>query len=598
MAAGCLLILLLLLLSLCGCGRGGDDASGPPAPDSSRIATLAGFDEVLAEHAANLDGSFRIRCTPELHALLVSPSAARPDTALLDEIRSMNGSFGCTEGWDGDTLVVHDISYYAGWRILHAVRNGHESRLDARERETLRAAKLLVAGTSGSPAERERRIHDALCERIEYHTDGGTQGDKDCAVGALLDGIADCDGYADAMVLCCGLAGIPCRYMHGAARDAGTTARPRPPEGEGHMWNLVEIAGRWVSVDATWDDQEDRFSYLSYNLGTEDAAQLYRWDPRAVFLGWAAEADSATQLMPDQQRTPVRSLEEVYRAARRATAGKVRRFTFVCPGTPLWQTAETEFHRMLGCGGWKNYRHSQSGRMLEVTDIHTAENIRFCDKEEDALGAIREFAAAGIRSFSLHFRPGLADALFADDRAGLKRLLSRSLLEEPGSYGYSPDGGSVSLENATFTRPLPVCHSEREILSLLRRELAGKPASLAFLLADGLRFSAMQERVFDCVRSMGVDSFSWSSVGDRIRLLELEYPGEFRVVETLEDVAAYLRSARRSGKTALRIHCPPDLYAALEADNARVFWEMLEDAGYADCSVYSNARAGMLSVEP
>ena len=66
----------------------------------------------------------------------------------------------------------------------------------------------------------------------------------------------------------------------------------------------------------------------------------------------------------------------------------------------------------------------------------------------------------------------------------------------------------------------------------------------------------------------------------------------------LEDVAAYLRSARRSGKTALRIHCPPDLYAALEADNARVFWEMLEDAGYADCSVYSNARAGMLSVEP
>lgn len=65
----------------------------------------------------------------------------------------------------------------------------------------------------GGAVEKERYIHDALCGRIGYYTNDESGEAKDCAEGALLDGLADCDGYADAMVLCCGLAGIPCRYM-------------------------------------------------------------------------------------------------------------------------------------------------------------------------------------------------------------------------------------------------------------------------------------------------------------------------------------------------------------------------------------------------
>ena len=79
--------------------------------------------------------------------------------------------------------------------------------------------------------------------------------------------------------------------------------------------------------------------------------------------------------------------------------------------------------------------------------------------------------------------------------------------------------------------------------------------------------------------------------------MDLEYHGEFRLVETRTDVEAYLRSARKSGKTVMRMHCPTELYAALKADNARALWEMLEEAGFKGCSVYSNDRTCILTVE-
>ena len=68
-------------------------------------------------------------------------------------------------------------------------------------------------------------------------------------------------------------------------------------------------------------------------------------------------------------------------------------------------------------------------------------------------------------------------------------------------------------------------------------------------------------------------------------------------METRADVEAYLRSARRSGKRVARMHCPSELYAALKADNARAFWEMLEEAGFGECTVYSNDRACILTAE-
>ena len=582
-----------------GCGRNMVKPNARP-PHAEGISTLTEFNAVLARHAENLDERFRIQCSPKLHALLMEPSLVPCENYLLSEILMMNGSDGrLTISWIDDTLELGPLYYYAGWRILNAFRNGSENVLDARERETLRVAQSIVAAASGSPVEKERQIHDALCNRIVYYKDEG-RGEKDCAVGALLNGKADCSGYADAMLLCCGLAGIPCRYMSGKARETGEETDSGFSKEASHGWNLVKIAESWVSVDVTWADQTNYISYLYYNLGTADASLSYLWDSRALPVKMAVETDCATQLMPDQRRAVIHSLEDVYLTARKATTEDAHRVTFLCAGTPLWKTAEAEFLRMLSYGGWSIYSYSKRGRMLEVTNLQTKPNIIFCDTEEDALHAIGDFASAGEHSFSLYFRPTLAEALFAEERAGLKRLLSRSLLEDPDSFCYSRESGSVSMENASFLKqPLPVCLSEKEIRSFLRRELARKPKALAFLLPDGFDFTAVKDRVFTCVYSMGVKNYALFYIGNRIKFADLKYHPEFCLAKTRGDVESYLRLSRKSGKTNVRVFCSPELYSELKADKARAFWEMLKEAGYTytGCKVFHNDRPCMLRAE-
>ena len=87
-----------------------------------------------------------------------------------------------------------------------------------------RLAALALAGqVSGGELEREKQLHDLLCDRITYYTDDTPHDENDCAVGALLNGLADCDGYADAFCLCATLSGLQAQFQHGdsLATDGG-----------------------------------------------------------------------------------------------------------------------------------------------------------------------------------------------------------------------------------------------------------------------------------------------------------------------------------------------------------------------------------------
>ncbi|MGN0643027.1 MAG: transglutaminase domain-containing protein [Huintestinicola sp.] len=61
--------------------------------------------------------------------------------------------------------------------------------------------------------------------------------------GALVDGYAQCEGYAFAFDYLCMLADIDCFTVSGTN-----------PEGELHAWNMVKLDGKWYHVDCTWDD--------------------------------------------------------------------------------------------------------------------------------------------------------------------------------------------------------------------------------------------------------------------------------------------------------------------------------------------------------
>lgn len=66
--------------------------------------------------------------------------------------------------------------------------------------------------------------------------------------GALLDGLATCDGFGSAMRLLCQIEGIECVEITGLQVNGDDSS--------GHAWNKVRIDGVWYGVDATWAYQE------------------------------------------------------------------------------------------------------------------------------------------------------------------------------------------------------------------------------------------------------------------------------------------------------------------------------------------------------
>lgn len=61
--------------------------------------------------------------------------------------------------------------------------------------------------------------------------------------GALVDGYAQCEGYAFAFDYLCMKADIDCFTVTGTN-----------PEGSLHAWNMVNMEDMWYHVDCTWDD--------------------------------------------------------------------------------------------------------------------------------------------------------------------------------------------------------------------------------------------------------------------------------------------------------------------------------------------------------
>ena len=169
-------------------------------------------------------------------------------------------------------INLKGVKYYAGVNILRAVENRDETVLTAREQQALAAARTLAAECKrDTQTATALAIHDALCALITYTDDESTEEDDSC-IGALLDGRANCDGYADAMLLVGKLAGLNVRYQHGDSLKGGLGSLFST-----HMWNLVELDGTWRMIDVTWDDLGDTACHLWFNIGEDRAALSHVW---------------------------------------------------------------------------------------------------------------------------------------------------------------------------------------------------------------------------------------------------------------------------------------------------------------------------------
>lgn len=127
--------------------------------------------------------------------------------------------------------------------------------------------------------EAELIVHDFVCKNVEYDNARMSKNNL-TAYGALVDGVAVCEGYARAMQLILNQIGIPCRLVCGEA-------------GEAHMWNLVKIGGKWHHLDATWDDMSktdglDIVLHGYFNISDQQITKTHKIDG-----DWKSATDDA-----------------------------------------------------------------------------------------------------------------------------------------------------------------------------------------------------------------------------------------------------------------------------------------------------------------
>lgn len=91
-----------------------------------------------------------------------------------------------------------------------------------------------------------RTIHNWMIANVKYDYDAYRSGLvpplSHSARGALLKGIAVCDGYAYAFRMFMKSLHIPCRVVIGRSGPIG------------HGWNMVKVGGKWYHIDVTFDD--------------------------------------------------------------------------------------------------------------------------------------------------------------------------------------------------------------------------------------------------------------------------------------------------------------------------------------------------------
>ena len=123
---------------------------------------------------------------------------------------------------------------------------------------------LALIDDSMTDYEKELVIHDALVEQIVYYD--GTSHAHD-AYGALVEGYAVCEGYAEAFQYLLHRAGIQSFLVIGDSR------------GEGHEWNAVRIDGKYYHVDPTWNDQGDTIFHAYFNTSDAVIEEDHSIDP-------------------------------------------------------------------------------------------------------------------------------------------------------------------------------------------------------------------------------------------------------------------------------------------------------------------------------
>jgi len=137
----------------------------------------------------------------------------------------------------------------------------------------------IEAGLAAGASDYDKALaaHDWLVASLTYDASAGDDTDENGSYGALASRRTMCRGYAETLCLL-----LKC-YTDIDVREAvGNARRDEGEDWIGHAWNLVYVDGRWIQVDATFDDPEGNpdGTVLHYYFGQNDTVMKanHQWN--------------------------------------------------------------------------------------------------------------------------------------------------------------------------------------------------------------------------------------------------------------------------------------------------------------------------------
>ncbi|MFC5559767.1 transglutaminase domain-containing protein [Ureibacillus thermophilus] len=115
--------------------------------------------------------------------------------------------------------------------------------------------------------EKVKAVHDYIVLNVKYDTTYNQS--HNAAYFALKNGVTMCNGYSMLAYQMLEELGIPVRFISGRAGK------------ENHVWNLVQLDGKWYHLDVTWDDpspdEPGRVMYDYYLLSDQEIQKDHSW---------------------------------------------------------------------------------------------------------------------------------------------------------------------------------------------------------------------------------------------------------------------------------------------------------------------------------
>lgn len=178
----------------------------------------------------------------------------------------------------GNIYMLYEITNYPGERVAYAYLHNDISFLDAEEIQLYNVAVEIVDAAkrdSDNFMRQELYIHDAITARTTYYSEDPmpTYARFKTAIGALLDGKANCQGYSDAFYMLGTMCGFNVDKVSGYGK------------GNLHIWNTINFGDdRNYFVDVTFDDASFTFKgknnyndYIYFNAPTDVIKATHKW---------------------------------------------------------------------------------------------------------------------------------------------------------------------------------------------------------------------------------------------------------------------------------------------------------------------------------